>query len=873
MSFHPKVDYVADRTALQDQQAFLARLINAVPEGMFLKNSEARFVLVNRAAAAAYGLPVNMMLGRTELELAKEQGRAQVEVEPFYESDELILSGQERRVQLDHPFTLPNGEQGWYRTSKVGFTTPGGERWVLGIAIDVSDRVRMERAVQESQAFLQQAIDASPGFIFAKDREGRYVLVNQSVEKLYGLSAEEILGKNDLELAQSGTGLMTDDMGAMQDSDRIVFETNSEQSFEERFTLPDGEERWFHTLKTPIDLPDSPDALLGFAVDITEHKQVVAALRESEERHRLLQENAPIGIMTLDRHGRILDANAMMLQILDVPSLDGLVGLSLVILGGPEMPLARDMRRCLEDGEIVVSEGTWRETDKQPRQFRYHLAPIRANGSSIEGVQAIIEDVTAMRRLETHLRQASKLEAIGQMAGGIAHSFNNLLMVINGCAEMALSSADKDHPLYADLQQIRQSGQRAAELTNQLLTFSRRQPVHQVTMDLNQAVDSAAQLMSRVLGEDVKLTVKLHREPTPVLADPAQIEQALMNLATNARDAMPGGGKLTLTVEPVHLERPLAMSYLPAGPGDYARLTVRDTGVGMSRQVQDHLFEPFFSTKETGRGTGLGLATVYGIVQELDGGITVFSREGRGTTVSLYVPIVNHENREVATQSLKSSALRGDETVVVIEDEKEVRALVVRLLTMLGYTVHAAANAREALALSLSLTEAVDLILVDVVMPDMNGPDTVRQLVGPCGDAKVLYMSGYADEVVREKAAMHGPYHWLGKPFSLEELAGAVRRALDDPLARVPSMPSEGADEADDTAPEPVESEASPVEAGPSSSAKQAEPTETEDVTAEIQEPPTDATSQPSETESPDSEDDTPSDGDESTPDDAAPEA
>lgn len=848
MSSHQKVDLIASKTTLQDQQAFLARLINAVPEGMFLKNSKGRYVLANRAAAAAYGLPVNMMLGRTEAELAAEQGRRPEEVEAYCESDELILSGQERRIQFDHPFTLPSGEQGWYRTSKVGFTIPGGERWVLGIAIDVSDRVRMERALQESQAFLQQAIDASPGFIFAKDREGRYVLVNQSIEKLYGLSAEEILGKSDLELTQRESGLAPDDMEAMQASDRIVFETNSEQSFEERFTLPDGEERWFHTLKTPIDLPDSADALLGFAVDITEHKQAVAALRESEERHRLLQENAPIGIVTLDRHGRIVDANAMMLQILDVPSLDGLVGLSLSALGGPEMPLARDMRRCIEDGEIVVSEGTWRETDKQPRQFRYHLAPIRANGETIEGVQAIIEDVTAMRRLETHLRQASKLEAIGQMAGGIAHSFNNLLMVINGCAEMALSSADEDHPLYADLQQIRQSGQRAAELTNQLLTFSRRQPVHQVTMDLNQAVDGAAQLMSRVLGEDVQLTVKLHREPALVLADPAQIEQALMNLATNARDAMPGGGKLTLSVEPVHLERQLAMSYLPAGPGDYARLTVRDTGVGMPRTVQDHLFEPFFSTKETGRGTGLGLATVYGIVQELDGGITVFSREGRGTTVSLYVPIVTNSDNEVATKSLKSSALRGDETVVVIEDEEDVRALVLRLLTMLGYTVHAAANAREALALSLSLTEPVDLILVDVVMPDMNGPETVRQLVGPCGDAKVLYMSGYADEVVREKALLDGPYHWLGKPFSLEELAGAVRHALDEAPSRPPEAAAEPVDAGSNEAePEQIEAETPPSQAEQDPLVAEYEDGKAETASAQ-------AESQPSETEGVDAE-------------------
>jgi nitrogen-specific signal transduction histidine kinase/ActR/RegA family two-component response regulator len=401
----------------------------------------------------------------------------------------------------------------------------------------------------------------------------------------------------------------------------------------------------------------------------------------------------------------------------------------------------------------------------------------------MEGRRAALvlsHDVTERRRLEERLAQAEKMEAIGRLAGGVAHDFNNLLSVVLSYSQLLLDDLPLDDRSRPDLEAIRRAGRQAAELTRQLLAFSRQQVVAPRVIDLGEAARGADKMLRRLVGEDIELIVRAPGEPAPVRADAAQIDQVVMNLALNARDAMPQGGKLTIEVAPVEVDEAYAREHLGVSPGPHVQLAVSDTGVGMDEQTRSHVFEPFFTTKEKGKGTGLGLATVFGIVQQSGGTIWVDSAPGAGTRFKILFPRAVAAV-DAALEITQPTSLRGTETVLLVEDQEEVRQVAREILSRLGYEVLEAPNGAEALQLCERHPRPIDLLLTDVVMPQMSGRELAERVAPGRPDMRVLFMSGYTEDAILQHGILDEGLAFLQKPLVPDRLARRVREVLDVP--------------------------------------------------------------------------------------------
>jgi signal transduction histidine kinase len=401
---------------------------------------------------------------------------------------------------------------------------------------------------------------------------------------------------------------------------------------------------------------------------------------------------------------------------------------------------------------------------------------------AIANAQLYIERIQAEQEreaLQEQLRQSQKMEAIGRLAGGIAHDFNNLLTVIKGYSQLSLVETKEDDPLKENLEEIKKAAEKAADLTRQLLAFSRRQILEMKVLDLNTILGDLDKMLHRLIGEDIELVTLLPDALGRVKTDPGWVEQIIMNLAVNARDAMPKGGKLTIETANVELDEAYARGHIAVKPGRYVMLSVSDTGVGMTAEIRQQVFEPFFTTKERGKGTGLGLSTVYGIVKQSGGNIWVYSEPGQGTTFKIYLPRVDEPLEELKERVVKEELLQGKETVLVVEDEEAVRQLAVRILKRQGYTVLDTPDGEGALVICEKQKEPVHLILTDVIMPGMSG----RQLAERCRrirqDFKVLYMSGYTDNAIVHHGVLEEGMNYIQKPFTVEDLARKVREVLD----------------------------------------------------------------------------------------------
>jgi len=406
----------------------------------------------------------------------------------------------------------------------------------------------------------------------------------------------------------------------------------------------------------------------------------------------------------------------------------------------------------------------------------------RLKGLPIKIRRALKEaaDRAENRRLEEELRQSQKVEAIGRLAGGIAHDFNNLLTAIVGYSDLALTNLGEGSPLSADILEIKKAGQRAATLTRQLLAFSRKQVLQPIVLDLNDVVSNTENMLRRLIGEDIELVTLLGTNLASVRADPGQIEQIILNLTVNARDAMPQGGKLTIETANVELDEAYARRHIAVEPGSYVMLAVRDNGLGMDAETQEHLFEPFFTTKELGKGTGLGLSTVYGIVKQSGGNISVHSEPGKGAIFEIYFPRVN-EAAEAREQPKKdhSESLTGTETVLLVEDQGIVRNLVRNVLDRHGYNVLQASHGEEALRLANEHEGPIHLLLTDVVLPQMSGQQLAERMATLRSEMRVLYMSGYTNDAIVHHGVLDPGISFLQKPFTPDALARKIREILD----------------------------------------------------------------------------------------------
>ncbi len=434
------------------------------------------------------------------------------------------------------------------------------------------------------------------------------------------------------------------------------------------------------------------------------------------------------------------------------------------ILGGKERSECEAVRE-LKDGTRIF--------------YLASAAPLRDLEEELAGIVLCFTDISKRVRIEEQLLQAQKMECVGRLAGGIAHDFNNILTVINGYAELLLFELGTLDPSHEYVTTIRRSGQRATDLVRQLLAFSRKQIIQLRVLDLNEVVLDMDKMLRRIIGEDIGIDISPESDLWPIEADPAQMEQIIVNLAVNGRDAMPQGGRLTIETANVVLDEAYVAQHLGARPGDYVMLAISDTGVGMSEEVKAHLFEPFFTTKELGKGTGLGLATVYGIVKQNQGNIWCYSEEGIGTTFKIYLPR-SAEVAESVTCGRDSGPMpRGGETILVAEDDEAVRNLTIRVLEQTGYTVLGSPNPEDALEQARRHPGDVHLVLTDVVMPQMSGRELAERITQTRPGVKVLYMSGYTDDIIVRHDVLDPGIEFIQKPFLPSSLVRRVREALE----------------------------------------------------------------------------------------------
>jgi PAS domain S-box-containing protein len=499
-----------------------------------------------------------------------------------------------------------------------------------------------------------------------------------------------------------------------------------------------------------------------------------SALRASETRFRRLAESGIIGIVIVDASGRVVEANDTFLAMVAHPREDLIAGaLEWAKLAPPAEP------DPTSDGPRDVTPAT-RPTERRLRRRDGAELPALVAVAPLEGGEtiAVCLDLTERKRLEAQIRQAQKMEAVGRLAGGIAHDFNNLLSVILSYTELRMPELEARDALRADLGEIRTAGLRAAELTKQLLAFSRQQVLAMRVLDLNESISAVVKMLRRLLGADIELVTFAGRNLGRIKADPGQIEQVVMNLAVNARDAMPNGGKLTIETTNMDLDADFARAHHEVRAGAYVMLSVADTGVGIDAATQARVFEPFFTTKEPGKGTGLGLATVFGIVKQSGGHIVLYSELGKGTVFRLYFPRVESESDAPASDRLSPDSRPGNETILLVEDDEQLRVLTRGILKRSGYTVIDAPNGGEALLASDQHPGRVHLLLTDVVLPRMSGVQLAERLAQRRPEMKVVFMSGYTGDAVVERGVLVSRVAYLQKPITPGTLTRKVREVL-----------------------------------------------------------------------------------------------
>ncbi len=535
------------------------------------------------------------------------------------------------------------------------------------------------------------------------------------------------------------------------------------------------------------------DSLAEMLQSYLEHQSALAALREREEQMRLLLDSTAEAIYGIDRDGRCTLANPACARLLGYDDALELIGREMHALmhhsraDGSRFPVEEcQIHRTLSQGHSSHQDGeTFWRADGTPFEAEYFALPMRRDGEVV-GAVVTFTDVTERKSLEQQLRQAQKMEAVGQLAAGVAHDFNNLLTIIAGYSDLLLDMLDSDHAGRRYVDEISGAVRRSAALTRQLLAFSRRQVLSPRLVELNEIVSNAQRLFQRLLPESILLETDLDADAGRVRVDVNQVEQSLLNLVVNARDAMPHGGTLALRTSSVVVKPhdPLCLSHLPPGP--YAVLSVSDTGIGMSEEIRRRLFEPFYSTKEPGSGTGLGLAVVHGVVSQSGGHIEVQSEPGRGSTFTIYLPRQEAaKTMEPTTTPAPVSAPRGSETILLVEDDAMVRGMIARILEKFGYSVIPAADGPAAIRLVQETDAGINLLVTDVVMPQMGGREVARRIGELRPGLPVLYLSGYSDDAVIQEGVAVGQVHFLQKPFQPADLARKIREVLDqaDPVA------------------------------------------------------------------------------------------
>ncbi len=693
-------------------------------------------------------------------------------------------------------FEVLRGERaGPWRTEYV-LPYPGGNRafeanfarlpdghWAAFVQ-HVTDRARTEHELRASESRLREAVRvAGTGFV-DHDHVTDVIYWSPEQRRLWGWTADE-----PVTLEKIARWVHPDDVARSQAAVKQAHDPAGDGRFDIDFRVrrPDGRIRWLSTRSQTffagVGADRRPVRTIGATIDITERVLSERALRESEERFRALIEEGLDLVLTLGEDSRVTFASPAVQTVLGWEP-DELVGRPLLELAHPDdLDAILAARARLRSGQQDTFRGVARLRHRAGgyRVLDGIVRDLRRNPAVAAWV-VNARDITEQRRLEEHLQQAERLDSIGRLAGGIAHDFNNLLTAVLGYSELLQAQIRSARPVrLEDVQEIRAAAERARELTTQLLAFARRQVIAPRRVDLNEVLRTSERMLKRLLGPGVALSTELESDLWPILVDPTQLHQVILNLAINARDAMQEGGRLTLATANVALDETAAAACGEnVTPGEYVRLAAIDSGAGIPASVLPHIFEPFYTTKGPGKGTGLGLATVYGIVRQSTGHIEVYSEPGSGTRFEVFFPRASHAGPEdVGVPEPSREPAAGSETVLVVEDDAAVRGFTARSLSAAGYRVLVAAAPEPAIELARQTAGPLHLLVTDVVMPGMGGRDLAERLLRERPSLRVLFVSGYARDAVAPHGELDEGVHFLAKPFTATELRGRVRDLLD----------------------------------------------------------------------------------------------
>jgi PAS domain S-box-containing protein len=829
---------ITERKRAEEQLRLQSAALEAAANAIIITDCEGVIEWANRAFTSLTGYPFAEVIGRNPRELVKSGEQSQAFYKGLWDT---ILAGKVWRGQIINHRKDGSLYTEEMTITPLRNERGEGIRFIA-IKQDITARKRAEEALRSSEEKYRNILESIEDGYYEVDTAGNFTFFNDSMCRIYGYPREELIGMNNRQytdqenakklfqafnkvyrtgestrefdweiIRKDGTkryvetsvSLIKDSPGNKIGFRGVVRDITERKRAEEALQRSEEEARRLaqentvvaeigRIISSTLDINEVYEAFSAEVKKIIPFDRVVINMIDTEKNTvqnvymagKELQDRNVKDIYPLEGSGNaemVRTKSTLLIQTEDFSEYkDRLPMLLSTFQAGfrSVMNVPLFSKGEIIGGLLLRSQKPYAYTDKEVKLAERIASQI---AGAVANAQLYTERIQAEKEreaLQEQLRQSQKMEAIGQLAGGVAHDFNNLLTVIKGYSQLSLGETKEGDPLKENIEEIKKAADRAVDLTRQLLAFSRRQIMEMKVLDINTNLQNLEKMLKRIIGEDVELVFLLNKDLGRVRTDPGQIEQVVLNLAVNARDAMPHGGKLTIETDNVKLDEAYAKRHIAVKPGPYVMLSVSDTGVGMTPEVRDRVFEPFFTTKAKGKGTGLGLSTVYGIVKQSGGNIWVYSELGKGTTFKIYLPMVEEILEEVEQMVMKEEPSRGSETILLVEDDEEVRKLAVRILEKRGYRVLKASKGEEALSLC-KKQQPIHLMVTDVVMPGMGGRELTNRLKDSHPEMKVLYMSGYTDNAIVHHGVLEKGMNFIQKPFTVDSLTRKVREILD----------------------------------------------------------------------------------------------